>query len=220
MRHGESGPGENLPSHYPYVAEDVISLCRPRAGVWLDVGAGPGGLGLALAARSPQSVVVLLDPSTDALGSALAAAGEQGLEPRTVTVVGRAEDMPLPDASVDLAVSRGSIFFWDDPVQGLNEVHRVLRPGGKAMVGGGLGAGYPAWARREFIRRRHEGVRKKGPEAVRRFRELREPQTFRRWAEDAGLADFQVEGEGGLPASDPRAGLGIWLRFGKESTQP
>ena len=218
MRNGESGPGENLPSLYPYVAEDVMSLCRPRAGVWLDVGAGSGGVGLALAARSPESVLVLLDPRADALGSALAAASEQGLESRVVTVLGRAEEMPLADACVDLAVSRGSIFFWDDPAQGLKEVHRVLRPGGKAMIGGGLGAGYPAWARREFTRRRHEGVRRNGPEAVRRFRELRESGTFRRWARDAGLADFEVAGEGGLPADDPAAGLGIWVRFAKEST--
>jgi len=75
-------------------------------------------------------------------------------------------------------------------------------------------------ARREFTRRRHEGVQKKGPEAVRRFRDLHDPATFRRWAEDAGLGDFRVEGEGGLPASDPRAVLGIWLRFGKESPKP
>ena len=217
MGNPESGPGENLPSHYPYVAEDVLSLCQPRAGVWLDVGAGPGGLGLALAARSPQSVLVLLDPSTDALDSALAAASDQGVAGRVVTVVGRAEEMPLPDACVDLAVSRGSVFFWDDPVQGVKELHRVLRPGGQAMIGGGLGKGYPAWARRQFIRRRHEGVRKKGPESMRRFRELRDPATFRRWAQDAGLVRFTVAGKGGMDEDDPDAGVGIWLRFLKEA---
>jgi ubiquinone/menaquinone biosynthesis C-methylase UbiE len=139
---------------------------------------------------------------------------------RVVTLVGQAEAMPLPDACVDLAVSRGSIFFWDDPARGISEAHRVLRPGGQAMIGGGLGSAYPAWARREFIRRRHGGVQKRGPEAVRRFRHVREPATFRRWAEDAGLTDFQVLGEGGLPADDPRTGLGIWLRFGKEAIRP
>jgi ubiquinone/menaquinone biosynthesis C-methylase UbiE len=215
MRGPERTQEDALPSQYPYVADDVVALCNPRPGVWLDIGSGSGGLALALAARSPESVLVLLDPSADALGSALGAARDQGLEGRVVTVLGKVEAMPLPDACVDLAVSRGSIFFWDDPVQGLKQVHRVLRHGGTAMIGGGLGTGYPAWARREFIRRRHEGVRKNGPEAVRRFRELRDPETFRRWAQDAGLADFDVVGEGGMSADDPRAGLGIWLRFEK-----
>jgi ubiquinone/menaquinone biosynthesis C-methylase UbiE len=124
--------------------------------------------------------------------------------------------MPLPDDCIDLAVSRGSIFFWKDRAQGLREVYRVLRPSGTAMIGGGLGALYPQWARREFTRRRHEGVKRKGPDTFRRFKEARSSRTFRRLAEEAGLIDFEVAGDGAADPDSPQAGLGIWLRFRKE----
>ena len=42
---------------------------------------------------------------------------------------GTAEEIPLPDASVD-AVVVGQAFHWFDPVRALAEIARVLRPGG------------------------------------------------------------------------------------------
>jgi len=206
--------GGTAPDYYITVAEDILRLCRPRHGVWVDLGAGAGGLGLALAATS-SATLVLIDPNAAALAEALRAAGRRGLQQRVVAVVSPAEAMPLADVSVDLVVSRGSIFFWRDPAAGVREAYRILRRGGKAMVGGGLGSGYPVGAREEFVRRREEGVLKEGPEAVRRFQEVRRPETFRQWAVEAGLTDFDVSGEGGLSPEDARAGLGIWLRFTK-----
>jgi len=209
MRTGRTKRDVELPAQYPYVADDVIKLCRPRAGVQVDVGAGSGGLGLALAARSRGSIVILVDPDGQALQKALESAQKQGLESKIVTIAGRAEEMPLADGCADLVVSRGSIFFWSDRVQGLREAWRILRPKGKAMIGGGLGTSYPGWARREFARRRREGVRKEGPEAVRHFEEMRKAEIFRRWALEAGIRDFEVSCE---------EELGIWLRFAKGGT--
>jgi ubiquinone/menaquinone biosynthesis C-methylase UbiE len=150
---------------------------------------------------------------------ALRKAGESGLDRRTAAVCGHAEDLPLAEDSVDLVVSRGSIFFWEDRPAGLREVHRVLRPGGRAMIGGGLGSTYPLWARREFIRRRRECVRRWRPDAVRAFKEVRSRDTFRRWAEEAGLRDYRLVGEAALPEDDPNTGLGLWLTFGKQEGQ-
>lgn len=216
----ESSDGrQQLPAVYPYVADDVLALCKPRPGVWLDVGAGPGGLGLALGAHSPESVIVLLDPNKGALEKALAAADEQGFGARVVAIVGTAENMPLPAKNVDLVVSRGSIFFWENREQGIREVYRVLRPGGKAMLGGGFGSAYPLWACREFIRRRDEGVRKQGADAVRAFQEVRSRDTFRSWAEGAGLEKFEVIGEAALLENNTSSGLGLWLTFEKRQEQ-
>jgi SAM-dependent methyltransferase len=42
-----------------------------------------------------------------------------------------AEDVPLPDASFDLAVSEYGASIWCDPHAWLPEAHRLLRPGGR-----------------------------------------------------------------------------------------
>jgi len=126
---------------------------------------------------------------------------------RIVAIVAPAESIPLPDNCIDLVVSRGSIFFWQDKAQGIREVHRILRPGGVAMIGGGLGASYPLWARQEFIRAR--------PEAYRRFKETRSSQTFQQIAKEAGLVDFEIAGDGAADPDSQQAGLEIWLRFRK-----
>jgi len=209
---GRSDSGA-LPDYYPFVAEDILRLCSPDdAGVWVDLGCGGGPVALALSERC-RAHIILVDPNDEALATARESAAERGCSDRIRAMRGRAEELPLADQSVDLVVSRGSIYFWDDQPQGLSEVYRVLREGGQAMIGGGMGRDYPQWARQEFIKRRHEGVRSKGRKAYERFLWLRDPETFAAWADEAGLPEFEVVGEGGKPPEDARAGLGIWLRF-------
>jgi SAM-dependent methyltransferase len=122
----------------------------------------------------------------------------------------------MRDASVDLVVSRGSVFFWDDPAQGIREAHRVLRPGGWAMIGGGLGSGYPEWARREFMRNRCEETAAQGAAALTRFTEERSPEAFHRLATEAHLRHYEIVSDSGSTAPEVWGGLGIWLTFRKE----
>lgn len=196
---------DRLPDVYASVAADVLTYCRPDEGVWVDLGSGPGGLGLALASRA-RAAIVLMDPNAEALCEGLAAARERNLHRRVVAVVGTAESIPLLDESVALVASRGSIFFWQDQVKGLSEVYRVLRVGGKAMIGGGVGTTYPDWARKEFILRQTEHL--KDEETAFRWTEARKPESFWRLARQAGLRTLRV-----LP--DPP---GLWLIFQKGQT--
>ena len=61
-------------------------------------------------------------------------AREAGLDDRIAFQNGDAAHVPLPDASLDLVVSTFSLHHWRDPVAVLDEIARVLRPGGAFLV--------------------------------------------------------------------------------------
>lgn len=65
-----------------------------------------------------------------ALSIALAPDRKQGVEVVRL-IQGEAESIPAPAASFDVVVSTLVLCSVRDPVAVLNEVHRVLRPGGK-----------------------------------------------------------------------------------------
>ena len=202
-----------LPDRYPYVVKDIQKHCHPRKGFWVDLGAGKGQVAIPLI-EATSNPVVMLDPDVKAMSRGLEIAREKGLQDCLLAVVGVAEDMPFPDNSVDLVVSHGSIFFWDDPAKGLQEVYRVLRPGGKAMIGGGVGSTYPKWAAEEFFRRPREHLNKADPEKRKHFIEVRSPETFRQWVKDAKLPDVKIAGANAF-STDDLPGEGRWLWFTK-----
>lgn len=86
----------------------------------LDLAAGTGKLTRLLAATGADMVAV--EPV-----AGMRAALSRSL-PRAEALAGTAEDIPLPDASVD-AVAVGQAFHWFDGDAALAEIHRVLRPG-------------------------------------------------------------------------------------------
>ncbi|MFZ5832181.1 MAG: class I SAM-dependent methyltransferase [Planctomycetota bacterium] len=206
---------QSLADRYPYVVKDVLKYCKPDKGFWIDLGAGKGQLSIPLV-EATGNPVVMLDPDIEALTKAIETAKEKGFGDRLFAVVGVAEEMPFPDNSADLIVSRGSIFFWTDPVKGLREVHRVLRPGGKAYIGGGAGSGYPKEAADKLIQDRKQKMSGDEAERWRRFVELRRPEQMKKWADDAGLSEYEVMGKGAISAEDARVGQGVWLWFDKK----
>ena len=123
---------------YPVIAEQAIARTGIRSGLCVDLGGGPGMLGICVAKASDLQVVIV-DPLADCIELARENIAAQGVNHRVTAQRGQAEALPFPDALVDLVVSRGSIYFWDDQRQGLREMFRVLRPGGWAFVGGGFG---------------------------------------------------------------------------------
>ncbi len=208
-----------LPSRYPYVVQDILRHCQPEAGFWVDLGAGQGQVAIPLI-EATGNPVVMVDPNRESMVKGLATVREKGLQSKLFAVVGVAEELPFPDESVDLLVSRGAIFFFDDPVKGLREVYRVLRPGGKAYIGGGAGSGYPAWATEKLIEQRRLQMQGEDAEKWQRFVELRRPELMRQWAEQAELPQFVVLGAGAISAADTRVGQGQWILFAKPAVKP
>ncbi len=123
---------------YPVIAEQILDRCGISRGRCLDVGSGPGSLGIALA-RASDLAVTLLDSSPEMLAVAEGNIREAGLSGRLSLLRGDVHAIPLPAGSVDLVVSRGSVFFWEDLARAFSEIYRVLAPGGKTYVGGGFG---------------------------------------------------------------------------------
>ena len=95
-------------------------------------------LGVELAKASTLEVTVC-DVTLECVELAKENSREHGVHDRVSAVHGAAEKLPFDNNSIDLVVSRGSIFFWEDQAQGLQEVYRVLREGGWACIGGGFG---------------------------------------------------------------------------------
>jgi SAM-dependent methyltransferase len=90
----------------------------------LDVGCGPGALTRELVARLGAASVAAADPSEPFV----AAAGERnpGVDVRHAA----AEALPFDDDAFDAVLAQLVVHFMADPVAGLREMARVVRPGG------------------------------------------------------------------------------------------
>ncbi len=104
--------------------------------VFLDVGAGTGGLALAAADRWVDAQIIALDASAGMLS-----VGRQRVtveRPREVErfewIPADAAAMPLADGSVDVAASSFVLQLVDDRPALLREILRVLRPGGEVAL--------------------------------------------------------------------------------------
>lgn len=124
---------------YPVIAQNIINEAGITSGVYLDIGTGFGNLGLEIAKIAPDINVVLLDISDEMLKKAENNCISMMLSDRVKVKKGNAEKLPFLDNTVDLIISRGSVFFWEDQVKAINEIYRVLKHGGFAYIGGGFG---------------------------------------------------------------------------------
>jgi SAM-dependent methyltransferase len=100
----------------------------------LEIGSGPGvGLELA-AARADHGRVVGVDLSETMLAMAHRRNHAQIGAGRIDLFLSPVAQLPFDGASFDKAMTMNSLHLWPDPVAGLNEIRRVLRPGGRIAV--------------------------------------------------------------------------------------
>jgi arsenite methyltransferase len=114
---------------YPFAA-DVIR----EGDAVLDIGSG-SGTDLLIAALSvgPRGRAMGLDMTAAMRRKAEANARTMGLG--TVELIdGNAEEIPLPDESVDVVTSNGVINLVPDKAAAAREIARVLRPGGRVQI--------------------------------------------------------------------------------------
>jgi len=104
---------------YPDAVLDLLPIAADATVV--DVGAGTGKLTRVLARRYAR--VIAVEP-LDRMRAIL-----ERVVPGVEAHAGSAEEIPLPDASVD-AVFAAQAFHWFDHERAIPELARVLRPGG------------------------------------------------------------------------------------------
>lgn len=96
----------------------------------LEIGPGPGYIGLEWLKQSTNSKLTGCEISRDMIKMAQKNAKEYGFEASTNYIEGNAMQMPLQDETFDAAFSNGSLHEWEDPIKVFNEIYRVLKPMG------------------------------------------------------------------------------------------
>ncbi|HTS51336.1 MAG TPA: metalloregulator ArsR/SmtB family transcription factor, partial [Bryobacteraceae bacterium] len=111
------------------LAETLLALLPPL--VVADLGAGEGTFSQLLARRAKKVIAVDDSEKMVEYGSELARKhGVENLEYRK----GDLEDVPLRDASVDLAFFSQSLHHAQHPERAVAEAWRILKPGGRIVV--------------------------------------------------------------------------------------
>lgn len=107
------------------LSDSFVEVAGLRAGQRaLDVGCGPGALTARLVDRLGADAVAGVDPSMPFVEAARARF--PGVDLRH----GAAESLPFDDGVFDAALAQLVVHFMEDPVAGLREMGRVVRPGG------------------------------------------------------------------------------------------
>jgi ubiquinone/menaquinone biosynthesis C-methylase UbiE len=116
--------------------ERLRSVLRPQPGErLLEIGVGTGYYSLDMAEWvGPEGKLELFDLQQEFLDHVMRAAAERGLA-NLVPTLGDATDLPYEDASVDAIVLTAVLGEIPDSSAALREIRRVLKPGGRLVVG-------------------------------------------------------------------------------------
>lgn len=99
-----------------------------------DIGFG-GGFGLSLLLGGPCREVHGVDISATMLSRALRRYRSDVGAGRLWLRAGSLTSLPLPDNSIDAAITVNTVYFVDDLPKAAAELARVLAPGGRAVIG-------------------------------------------------------------------------------------
>jgi uncharacterized protein (TIRG00374 family) len=123
---------KRYPELYRYTTE-IVKRNIPKKidkPVIIDLGAGTGLLSSEILNQIPTSQIFAIDPSEKMLDLANKNVKKEGFH----TMIGASDDIPLENNFADIIVSRLNLTYWDKPADSLNEVFRVLKPGGKIII--------------------------------------------------------------------------------------
>lgn len=117
--------------HIAPVGEALLETLQVNPGDQvLDVACGTGEPALSLARRHPHARVTAIDAASGMVRAARNKLKGERLDNIQFTVMA-AEHMDFEDASFDKVLCRFGVMLFEDPLHGLKEMRRVLKPGGQ-----------------------------------------------------------------------------------------
>ena len=111
---------------YGHVLAEIETLRPERL---IDIGCGPGGFLRAVQKRFPEIQLNALDLSEEMAGET-----RERLGPTAVATVGDAEHMPLESGQYNVVTCNMSIHHYPHPQDAVNEMYRILAPGGTLLL--------------------------------------------------------------------------------------
>lgn len=117
-----------------YIETKDIIKSGITSGLALEVGPGPGYLGLEWLKLTQGTMLKGLDISSDMIKIAEKNAVEYGLSDRVEYVLSSGEKMPFEDNMFDAVFTNGSLHEWSAPKKTFDEVWRILKPGGRIFI--------------------------------------------------------------------------------------
>ena len=114
---------------------EVAKLALKTGSHVLEIGFGNGRMAPHVVGQAEGVLYAGLDHSPTMVAEAERFNAALVAEGRASFHLGSAEHMPFPDSRFDCVFSVGVAHFWPAPDLALSEIRRVLRPGGRSLIG-------------------------------------------------------------------------------------
>ena len=111
---------------YRYQLEEIGRIMPERL---IDIGCGPGAFLRQVEAAYPEIQLNALDISPEMVQET-----RERLSDTAIATVGDSEHMPLESAQYQVVTCNMSIHHYPHPQDALNEMHRILKPGGVLLL--------------------------------------------------------------------------------------
>ncbi len=118
--------------HCCVVREELAVGAKDRV---LEIGFGGAGLLTLLCQDASQGFVAGAELSEEMLAAASKRLRSQVASGQVALVRASVESLPYPDAAFDKACTVNTTYFWPDLGRGLAELSRVIRRGGRLVLG-------------------------------------------------------------------------------------
>lgn len=185
---------------YPLLIQQFVDDYNLSKGIAVDIGVGPGFMGIEMA-KITNMKIIFADINQESLNQAKNNFNSLDLDNDAEYIKTDVEDIIFEDNYADFIMSRGSIWFWKEPEKGLREIQRILKPGGVAVVGGGLGRYLPETMRIRLLESLKNGLKKRNEKrpSLDEFKDL---------VQKSGLSNYRI-------MTDGYPGSGKWVEIRK-----